>query len=90
MKKAKLSSDEILTAEKAADDRKASRAKGFELMKTRDSGHGFLKDYGGEAREVWMLWGYDGKFKLDVRLYGGKSVELIFDTEEFRKSLRWA
>ncbi len=58
-------------------------------MKTRDSGHGLLKEYSGKASEVWLLWGYDGKFKLDARLYGGQSVELVFDSEEFRKHLRW-
>lgn len=89
MKKSSLTRDEILAAEEAAENRRRSRAKGFDLMKTRDSGHGLIRDYGGKVQEIWMLWGYDGKFKLDIRLYGGKNLELVLDGEEVRKWLRW-
>lgn len=89
MRKSKQTADEIFAAEEAAEKRKQSRKGGFELMKERDSGVGLLKDYGGKASEVWMLWGADDKFKLDIRLYGNKSLELVFDGEEFRRWLRW-
>lgn len=89
MKKSSLTRDEILAAEEAAENRRNSRAKGFDLMKVRDTGHGLIRDYGGRAQEIWMLWGYDGKFKLSIRLYGGEDLELVLDGEEVRKWLRW-
>lgn len=84
-----MKQDEILEAEKTADARKQNRKKGFEKAKERDAGHGVIRDYNGKAREIHMLWGTGGKFKLDIDLYGGQSVELVLDAEQFRKLLRW-
>jgi hypothetical protein len=89
MRTDKLSAEEILKAEKVADDHKRGRAKGFEKMRERDANHGVLHEYIGKAREVHMLWGEPGMFALDVRLYGDKSVVLVFDADEFRRLLRW-
>lgn len=90
MRHPKITTEEILEAEKSKDDRQRSRVKGFDKMKERDAGFGRLRDYQGKAQEIYLLWGYEGKFKLDIRLYGGETVELVLDAEEFRRYLRWA
>lgn len=89
-RKTKLSYEEIEAAEKAADDRVRTRATGFQLMKERDSGFGHLLDHNHAVRDVWMLWGEGGKFMLEISPYSGKKLNIILDTEEFRKLLRWA
>lgn len=89
MRTSKLTSQDIEEAEKAADDRKHSRAKGFSLMGVRDRGWGRLYELNG--RDCVMIWGVkdelaaDHLFKL---LIDGK--EYIFSVDEFQKWLRWA
>lgn len=90
VKKTNLTADEIFEAEKAADERTSRRSVGFGLMKVRDRNFGKLIDYNRQAQSVHMLWGERGKFALDVRPYGSReNMRLVFDTEDFRKLLRW-
>lgn len=98
MRKGKLTSDEILAAEKAKDDRVQSRKQGFAKMKERDAGwarfsNGVImrwhvpSSWSEEIHGVRTLTGNhipEGCFILKV----GKQEEM-FDAEEFRKSLRW-
>lgn len=90
MRKSKLTAAEIQAAEKAVEERKQSRKSGFDKMKERDLGHARLHDYN-RSEEVWMHWGFDDTlFRLEIK--GGKNhpaLELVFDAEEFRRSLRW-
>lgn len=96
MRSAKLSVDEVQEAEQAAEDRKQSRKQGFAKMYERDSVMRRL------SNGITMLWHVDpelvktppggvwpnipeDKFMLIV---DGK--EHYFNTEEFRKWLRWA
>ena len=92
MRKEKLTSDEILEAEKAKDDRLESRSRGYKKMSERDRGWARL------SNGVSILWATareaepgealrripEGMFVLDV-----KGKETLFDGEEFRKWLRW-
>lgn len=83
MGKTKLTSDEILEAEKAKDERVKSRNRGYSKMKERDQG--WQRLHCTNARAV-LLWGVqEDRFALDIE---GKKY--IFDTEDFRKALRWA
>lgn len=96
MRTTKLTSEEIQAAEKASDDRKRSRGQGFAKMYERDAvmtrlSNGTLmlwhvdpKQVKTSAGGVWPNIPED-KFMLVI---DGK--EHYFDTEEFRKSLRWA
>jgi hypothetical protein len=91
-----LKEDEMFAAEKAADDRKQSRKAGFNKMLERDSVMHRLSD------GTVMLWSVDPKMvKLpaggtwpnipeDKFLLVVDGKEHYFDTEEFRKWLRWA
>ena len=100
MRKGKLASDEIYKAEKAKDDRQRSRAKGFGKMRERDAGYAQLSngvimewpipgDWSEPSAEGIQTWTGnqipEGMFVLKV---GDRAV--MFDTEEFRGSLRWA
>lgn len=98
MKQSKLSGEEILAAEKAKDDRKQSRGRGFAKMDERDSGGAVLRDYnaGGpvliywhvppERREDGVAYQHvpEGMFSLKV-----DNKIIAFDAEEFRRWLRW-
>lgn len=95
MRKGKLTSDEVLAAEKAKDDRVQSRKQGFKKMEERDAGIAILREYyhGGRVR---MRWDIDNNpnhanhFMLEIP--GGRderTVAIVLDAEEFRKSLRW-
>lgn len=93
MRQSKQTGAEIMAAEIAAADRKETRATGFAKMSERDAGYHRL------SNGILMIWptirkpveyeGFkqlpDGKFMLVI---GGK--EYLFDTDEFRQSLRWA
>lgn len=89
MQKSKMTTDEILAAEKAVDDRKQSRAQGFQMMDVRDQGTAVLSNgvriewhVPKDRREDYV--GYsgvpNGMFLLDGKVYDG---------EEFRRWLRW-
>lgn len=92
-RKGELTAEEVLAAEKAVDDRKQSRNRGFSMMKVRDRGAADLKDYAGHS-QVRIEWAYNrhvdamGLFKLVIDR-GGNRNEIILDAEEFRKWLRW-
>lgn len=96
MRHTQLTQEEILAAEKAAEERKQSRKQGFTKMYERDSVMRRL------SNGVTMLWHVDpelvktpaggvwpnipeDKFML---LIDGK--EHYFNTQEFKKWLRWA
>ena len=96
MLKRSLTADEMLTAEKAAEDRKQSRKLGFNKMLERDSVMHRL------SNGVMMLWSVDPK---QVKLQAGGTwpnipedkfmlvidgKEHLFDTDEFSKWIRWA
>jgi len=88
--------DEMFAAEKAAEDRRKSRQAGFEKMLERDSVMHRL------SNGVIMLWSVDPKMVKTpaggtwpnipedkfVLVIDGK--EHYFDTDEFKKWLRWA
>lgn len=88
---------DIQAAEKAQDERRFKRGRAFRTIELRDQGWAKLKDYNGS--EVVMFWHSpeeleDGEVRKQVSpekfllLAHGKI--LAFDTEEFRKVLRWA
>lgn len=61
----------------------------------RDMGYGRLKDYG-KGYDVEMFWDLseeakrDQMFKVRIRGRGlDNTVDIIFDSEEFKKYLRW-
>lgn len=92
MKRTQLTGEEILKAEQAADARRKHRAGGFRLMKDRDAGshrlsNGVLMNWHTPKPEGenW-IWRYipEDSFELEV---DGKRI--LFDTEEFKKWLRW-
>lgn len=91
MRFGKLTGDEILATEMAVDKRRQDRGKGFSLMKERDRGHAKLRPYYSSASEVIMHWGVDDTnlFKLEIRPYKGKTIEVILDAEDVRKHIRW-
>lgn len=92
-RQSKISGEEAYAAEVAAADRKEKRETGFSMMHVRDKGYERL------SNGVSILWPTrrepaeyeaikhvdDGTFVLVV---DGK--EIVFDTDEFRQSLRWA
>lgn len=93
MRKSKLTTDEILAAEKAKDARKQSRSQGFKMMDVRDQGTAVMSNgvriewhVPKDRREEYV--GYsavdDGHFVLTI---DGK--KRVFDGEEFRRWLRW-
>lgn len=97
MRRGKLTTDEIFTAEKAADDRRISRNNGYSLMKDRDMGAVTL------SNGISMLWHvpkpdfpeegihvYPKNIPEDSFILKVGSEEIMFDTEEFRRWLRWA
>lgn len=99
MRSSKLSAEEILKAEKAKDDRKRSRGRGFSKMRERDSGHALL------SNGAWISWNIPGEWSDEVNgisTFTGNNVppgmfllqigneKKLFDAEEFRKWLRWA
>ena len=88
--------DEMFEAEKAADDRKRSRKAGFDKMLERDSVMHRL------SNGAVLLWSVDPK---QVKLPAGGTwpnipedmfalvidgKEHYFDTDEFKKWIRWA
>ena len=88
--------DEMFAAEKAADDRRQSRKAGFDKMLERDSVMHRL------SNGAMMLWSVDPK---QVKLQAGGTwpnipedkfmlvidgKEHLFDTDEFKKWIRWA
>ncbi len=89
-------SDEMFAAEKAADDRRKSRQTGFTKMLERDSVMHRLSD------GTIMMWSVDPKMVKTppggtwpnipedkfVLVIDGK--EHYFNTDEFKKWLRWA
>lgn len=91
MRTSKLTAEEVVQAERSKDERVHSRAKGFAKMKERDAGVARL------TNGVVMHWGQqDGAFALTIPSYHepGRSREVeprmvVFDAEEFRRSLRW-
>lgn len=91
MRFGRLTGDEILEAERTADKRRQDRNNGFSLMKERDRGFAKLRPYYSSASEVIMHWGVDDSnlFKLEIRPYKGKTIEVILDAEEVRKQIRW-
>lgn len=89
----KLTAAEILKAEEAAEQRRQNRANGFSLMKDRDMGshrlsNGVLMNWHvpkpKEGDYIWRHIPEDG-FELEI---DGKRI--LFNTEEFRRWLRWA
>ena len=93
MRKAKADENEILAVEKAKDDRRRQRARGFKMMDVRDSGWNRFSNgteilwYVPEERReegVAYMQVPDGMFVLKI---GNKTA--LFDAEEFRRSLRW-
>ncbi len=97
MRTAKLSEEDILRAEKAKDDRKRSRRRGYAKMEERDAGTARIRNYNGS--EVRMLWHIPEDRREEGLCYSGVSdgmfilefagKKLVFDAEEFRKWLRW-
>lgn len=103
MRHSKLTAEEILKAEQAADDRRRSRAKGYKKMRERDAGgarlsNGVIIEWGRD-NQVWETETSDGKPITVVlagsgipegmfRLTVGREVRL-FNAEEFRRHLRW-
>jgi hypothetical protein len=94
-RKANVSAEEILKAEKAKEARQKHRAKGFEKMKERDQGFARLRDRN-KGREIHFLWGYDpfmednNLFKLEIKgRNGDPPMDLVLSAEEVRRYLRW-
>lgn len=96
MRQSKISSEEALVAELATDNRRITRAAGFAKMHERDRGYRLLsngsmilwhvdKDAEGRALGAVMPNLPSDSFKLIIN---GK--EHLFNTDEFRQSLRWA
>lgn len=89
--------DDIAEAEKAKSERAYNRGRAFRIMELRDKGWAKLKNYNGG--EVVMLWHVPGDLEEgEVRtiippdrfLLRIDNITLAFDTEEFKKWLRWA
>ena len=91
--------DDIVAAEKAADERKHKRGRAFRTMKLRDRGWAKVRDYN-QNTEVIMHWHVpededleEGSVRKQVPpdrfllIIGGKTY--AFDTEEFRRAFRW-
>ena len=92
MRKSKTSALELEEQELAQAKHKEARKGGFTLMEIRDRGWGHLAPLYGSAQEVVMLWatGRDNDFKLIIKPYKGKTIEVVLDAEQVRKYLRWA
>lgn len=91
-RKSKNSFDELLAIEKAADDRKNSRATGFAKMHERD------KSWHRLSNGVIIAWPVNRKIEEgEVRKHvpeghfllviNGK--EILFDADEFSRWIRW-
>jgi hypothetical protein len=97
-RQSKISSEQALKAELEANERKEIRATGFEKMHERDKGYEYL------SNGTVFAWHVDpkiqerylkaGELKKNipkdsfVLVIDGK--EILFNTDEFRQSLRWA
>lgn len=85
--------EEILRAEQAADARKRGRANGYSLMKERDFGVAELSSgavmswHVPKPTEGDYVWRYIPEDSFELRIKGKK---YLFNTEEFRRALRWA
>ena len=86
-----------MKAEKAKDDRRISRNNGYSMMDQRDAPFARLHNFNGS--DVIMEWhvpkeqreeglGYSGISSGMFSLKIGKEL-VMFDAEEFRRSLRW-
>jgi len=99
MRRANLSAEEILKAEKAVDDRRNSRKRGYSKMHERDAGFAHL------SNGVDMLWPVPEIWSEEVGGISTLNVSKVpegyfvlklgektwlFNTEEFRRHLRWA
>lgn len=92
MRKSDQNFSDVIKAEEAAENRKQSRARGFTLMKERDSGLGVIHEKSGKVKNIDFYWNLDPEdhtFKLSVHPYGKETMDLYLDAEEFRKCLRW-
>lgn len=93
MRKAKLTSDEILAAEKAADDKQQTRKTGFAKMSERD--RGWVRLSNGVIME-WHVARPLVEFEARKNVPDGKVIlridkeDMVFDAEELKKWLRWA
>lgn len=102
-RKSKLSAAEIEAAEIAEVDRKEARGHGFDMMKIRDSGHGFLHDRAG-SRRVAALWHVEPDKRTEGVLYrnipaqsiglefqgkDGKTDFILLSTDDLQRFLRW-
>lgn len=89
-RKSKLSSEEIEEMELTEDNRRKVRNMGFEKMRERDLGYGFLVDYQGK-RKIVMDWRMSREHEADqlfkLVLPGGQT--LVLDAEQVRRHLRW-
>lgn len=98
MRSSELSA-EILKAEKAKDDRKRSRSRGFSKMAERDKGWQRLKN------GALVRWHVPTEWSEDMELPNGSVIQVkdatvppetfeidgkIFNAEELRRWLRWA
>lgn len=92
-RRTQLTGGEILEAEKAAEARKQQRGSGFRLMKDRDAGshrlsNGVMMNWHTPKPEGdnW-IWRYvpEDSFELEIN---GKRV--LFNTDEFKRWIRWA
>lgn len=102
MRKSKISAEEAQAVEIAAAETKENRKMGFNKMHERDAGAHQLRDYTG--RSVVIHWHVDvkpqefaayidvpeDKFLLEFKNKHGETERMVFDTDEFRQSLRWA
>lgn len=94
MRKTKLSMDEILAAEQAADNRKRSRKQGFDKMHERDQ---HWKRLSNDTVMLWYVHPDQRELGLGYEYIPEDSFALIIDgkkhvynTEEFRTWLRWS
>lgn len=97
-RQSKIKSEDALAAELASNDRKEKRQTGFDMMHERDKGYERL------SNGTVFAWHVDpklqerylrpGELKKNipedsfVLVVDGK--EILFNTDEFRQSLRWA
>ena len=93
MRKSKISSEDAMAAEIAANEQKENRKAGFQKMHERDRGYERM------SNGVSILWPtnrepaeYEALRNIEpgtfVLVVDGK--EVLFDTDEFRQHLRWA
>lgn len=93
MRNSKITAEDALATELAANDRKESRATGFAKMHERDKGYEHLSN---GVSIIWPTRREPAEYEALRRVPEGNFVlvvdgkDYLFDTDEFRQQLRWA